>query len=156
MAVRIQFRRSTSTLWTAANPTLAQGELALELDTRKFKIGDGLTPWNNLPYNTIELVDLIDVNVTGIQDKQFLQYDQANNEFKFADAKKFDKYIVSGSTITIPKSEHGISFPSNVIVLNGDNEVSVEVRIEQTAGVNQGDITVLSNIPLNGHRIIIA
>jgi hypothetical protein len=50
MSVRIQFRRGTSSEWTAANPVLAEGEFALESDTRKFKIGDGTTDWNSLTY----------------------------------------------------------------------------------------------------------
>ena len=33
-----------------ANPTLAQGELGIELDTGRIKIGDGVTAWNTLKY----------------------------------------------------------------------------------------------------------
>ena len=32
------------------NPTLAQGEIGIELDTNRFKIGDGVRGWNTLPY----------------------------------------------------------------------------------------------------------
>ena len=52
MAVIIQLRRDTAAKWTTANPTLAQGELAVETDTKKFKIGDGTTTWTSLPYFT--------------------------------------------------------------------------------------------------------
>jgi len=52
MAIQIQLRRDTATQWTALNPTLAQGELAVETDTRKFKIGDGVTAWSSLTYFT--------------------------------------------------------------------------------------------------------
>jgi hypothetical protein len=45
----IQFRRGTSTEWTAVNPVPSQGEPGFETDTQKFKIGDGLLHWNNLP-----------------------------------------------------------------------------------------------------------
>lgn len=45
-----QFRRGTAAGWTSANPVLASGELALETDTSKFKIGDGTTAWNSLAY----------------------------------------------------------------------------------------------------------
>jgi hypothetical protein len=48
--IQIQFRRDTSVSWTFANPVLASGELGIELDTKKFKIGDGTTAWNSLPY----------------------------------------------------------------------------------------------------------
>mgnify|MGYP003638611873 CR=1 FL=1 len=46
----IKFRRGLSTEWTSANPTLSDGELGYETDTRKRKVGDGTTNWNNLPY----------------------------------------------------------------------------------------------------------
>jgi len=50
MSIQLQLRRGTAAQWTAANTLLAQGELALETDTSKFKIGDGVTTWNSLPY----------------------------------------------------------------------------------------------------------
>lgn len=50
MATQIQLRRDTAANWTSTNPTLAQGELGIETDTRKIKIGDGTTAWNSLAY----------------------------------------------------------------------------------------------------------
>lgn len=46
----IQNRRDLAANWTAANPTLAAGEIGVETDTLKFKIGNGTTPWNSLAY----------------------------------------------------------------------------------------------------------
>lgn len=48
MAVRIQFRRGTAAEWSSANPTLANGELGYESDTKVIKFGDGVTAWNTL------------------------------------------------------------------------------------------------------------
>ena len=53
MPVQIQFRRDTAAAWTAANPTLAAGELGLETDTSYYKIGNGATAWNSLAYGSI-------------------------------------------------------------------------------------------------------
>lgn len=50
MATRIQHRRGTASEWTTANPVLAEGELGLETDTAKWKIGDGATAWTSLGY----------------------------------------------------------------------------------------------------------
>ena len=50
MANRIQLRRGGAQEWANSNPTLAQGELGIELDTGRFKIGDGVTAWNTLTY----------------------------------------------------------------------------------------------------------
>lgn len=47
-------KRSTSQRWAELNPILQQGEPGFAYDTNVFKIGDGITPWNDLvpPYAT--------------------------------------------------------------------------------------------------------
>jgi len=52
MAVVIQLRRDTAANWTSSNPTLAQGEMGVETDTAKYKIGDGTTAWTSLAYSS--------------------------------------------------------------------------------------------------------
>lgn len=51
MAQRIEQRRDTAAGWTAANPVLADGEVAWERDTNRTKHGDGTTAWASLPYD---------------------------------------------------------------------------------------------------------
>ena len=48
--ITIKLRRGTAAQWTAQNPVLAEGEVGLETDTRKFKAGDGTTAWTGLQY----------------------------------------------------------------------------------------------------------
>lgn len=43
-------RYNTSTLWASVNPILLLGELGIESDTGKAKLGDGSTSWNSLDY----------------------------------------------------------------------------------------------------------
>lgn len=50
MSVTIQVRRDSAANWTSTNPTLHQGELGVETDTRKAKLGDGSTAWTSLAY----------------------------------------------------------------------------------------------------------
>lgn len=50
MAIRMQQRRATSEQWTLANPVLGEGEIGIETDNNKFKIGDGVNTWTNLTY----------------------------------------------------------------------------------------------------------
>ncbi len=47
----IQLKRATAAAWTALNPVLLPGEPGVETDTRKTKIGDGVTAWNSLSYS---------------------------------------------------------------------------------------------------------
>jgi hypothetical protein len=48
--IQFQIRRGLLTEWEDANPVLASGELGLEKDTNKIKIGNGFDPWLDLPY----------------------------------------------------------------------------------------------------------
>lgn len=67
MATKIQIRRDTLANWAAANPVLASGEMGLETDTNKVKIGDGVTLWNSLAYMAGSIWDILSVTqpVTG-------------------------------------------------------------------------------------------
>lgn len=47
---RIQSRRDTAANWVSANTILATGEIGVETDTLRFKIGDGSSTWNTLVY----------------------------------------------------------------------------------------------------------
>ncbi len=53
MAVKIQIRRGTTAEWAAADPVvLMEGEIALDTDEQKFKIGDGATSFDTLTWAT--------------------------------------------------------------------------------------------------------
>lgn len=47
---QFQFRRDTAANWTSANPTLLSGEMGIETDTSKYKIGNGTSTWTALAY----------------------------------------------------------------------------------------------------------
>ena len=57
MARKIQLRRDTAAAWSASNPTLAQGEVGIDLTNNKIKIGDGTTVWNSLAYFDDKVTD---------------------------------------------------------------------------------------------------
>ena len=48
--VKMAQRRDTAANWTSANPTLLAGEIGIESDTNKIKLGDGSTAWTSLAY----------------------------------------------------------------------------------------------------------
>ncbi len=48
--VTLIMRNDTAANWASKNPVLTLGELGVETDTRKFKIGDGTTAYNSLKY----------------------------------------------------------------------------------------------------------
>jgi hypothetical protein len=48
MAYKIQLRRDIAANWATNNPLLLNGEIGIETDTLKFKIGNGTQRWNSI------------------------------------------------------------------------------------------------------------
>ena len=69
LKTKIQLRHDTAANWKA-NETivLLAGELGFETDTNKFKIGDGVKTWAELPYAVKDEIALTDENVTTTND----------------------------------------------------------------------------------------
>lgn len=57
LIVRVCHAYATSAQWSNANPVLMGGEMGVESDTLKYKIGDGVTKWSNLSYASGIIVD---------------------------------------------------------------------------------------------------
>lgn len=53
MTTKIQLRRGYAEQWLNADPTLYEGEIGIELDTRKMKVGDGSSTWTQLAYMNV-------------------------------------------------------------------------------------------------------
>ena len=66
MANIIQLRRGYAAEWASVNPIIADGELCVESDTEKFKIGNGIDHWNDLAYSTGQKGDKGDAGTDGI------------------------------------------------------------------------------------------
>jgi len=67
MATRIKLRRDSKDEWESVNPVLAFGEIGIEYydytDNEgtpyrrwRLKVGDGVTPWNDLDYAEVGIV----------------------------------------------------------------------------------------------------
>ena len=79
---RRQLRNDTAENWAAANPVLLKGEIGIELDTRKIKVGDGTTDWESLKYLSDDIV-LSEINPTDSD----AQYDLGELWLNQADGK---------------------------------------------------------------------
>jgi len=56
---RFRLRGGTASEWTTANTILLAREPGVETDTGAFKIGDGVTGWNALPYTGTNIAELV-------------------------------------------------------------------------------------------------
>ena len=53
VTARLSIRRGLKDAWEQENTILLDGELAWESDTKRLKVGDGVSAWNDLPYYTV-------------------------------------------------------------------------------------------------------
>ena len=62
----VQLKRNTAAGWTADSTTILKaGEIGVELDTGKIKVGDGVKTWANLVYAGGEEVTVVNDLTTG-------------------------------------------------------------------------------------------
>ena len=115
----IQLRHDTAADWMSVNPVLYEGEVGIETDTKKQKIGDGSTPWNNLAYN---------LGSTALQRLD-------------ADGQPVAKSLVVDNTKTIHSSSADLS-----TYINDSTSASYEVLVELNIQSNNSTYLFAGNI----------
>ena len=125
---RIQHPVYTAAVLKAKNPVLLKGEVVYESDTCKYKIGDGSTAWNTLPYGGGNFEGPISAsNVTQDANHRFVTDTEkttwngkasttvatqsANGLMSAADKKKLDGVATGANNY-----QHPATHPASVIV----------------------------------------
>ena len=91
-----KLKRGTAARWAEVNPILEQGEPGFVYDENRLKVGDGKTPWNDLPYidgkREVSNFDyLSDFPTIGDEDIIYkAEKEQSLYQFN-ADTKKYEK-----------------------------------------------------------------
>jgi hypothetical protein len=65
---RIRLRRAFTAEWEQKNPILADGEPGYERGANKLKVGDGVTPWNQLGYLTPPTIPVVKTSTVAASD----------------------------------------------------------------------------------------
>ena len=157
-------RYDTAANWTAANPTLLAGEIGIESDTKKWKLGTGAAAWNSLgyipglsisayPLVNADIASNAEIAVSKLADgtpRQLLQTDAAGTGVEWA------------SNIDIPGTldvTGAATFDNNVII-QGDLTVNGTETIinTQTLDVEDkniviGKVTTPSDVTADGGGI---
>lgn len=165
MAVQtlIQVRRGTTSEWNSTNPVLSAGEWGLDTTTKRYKIGDGLTAWNSLPYasvlpNSNDLVGAsgvgisfasttgvpVSISVTGITTSQINDFDSAVDakiEAAAVSVEQVQDIVASGDHVTTGFLRNG----TGVVIDYNDASDFVTINVSGYALVDHshssGDIT---------------
>ena len=71
MSTTIKIRRDTAARWATNNPTPASSELCIvnDITPQRIKIGDGVTPFNSLPYFTLPNATITEAGLMSAADK---------------------------------------------------------------------------------------
>lgn len=86
MADRVIQRHDTAARWQSINPVLAEGELGIVIDGAKgYKIGDGVTAWNNLEYpaNPTSVVQELGSSETAVMSQKAVTNSLSSNYKNF-------------------------------------------------------------------------
>lgn len=99
--VRLKQKYDTSSNWGTANPILLAGEIGIESDTNKIKIGDGVTNWNDLSYiNGSRDGDII--LLAGTEDNPINFYE----DIEMGKIYLISGYIKRGSSVFMLQPDH--------------------------------------------------
>jgi hypothetical protein len=137
-------RRDTAANWTSVNPTLLAGEIGIESDTNKWKVGTGSAAWTSLGYaigGTYPLVNAdisatAEIAVSKLADgtaRQLLQTDAAGTGVEWA------------SNIDVPGTldvTSAATFDNNVII-QGDLTVNGTETIINTQTLDVEDKNIV-------------
>ena len=153
---RMQQRRDTAANWTSANPVLAAGEIGVETDTLRFKVGDGTSAWSSLAY-----VGLV-TSVAGKQGAVTLDHRDVGNlptTLSQFTASQNDLNIGTGGIVRI-SSNAAVNITGIVAASSGDARLlsnvgsfTITLKHQDTGstaanriiGVNSTDVEILPN-----------
>lgn len=131
----IQLHRGLAATWARNNPILAYGEPGFEKDTYKLKIGDGISPWNDLPYfadNSYEITPdeksvIIAEDILALYGFKEAENGQlptkgSNGKLTWKDPPICSGYYYNGIFYMDP--EHTVRYTSNINTLYLDKETN--------------------------------
>jgi hypothetical protein len=149
----IQLRNDTAANWTSNDPTLALGEVGLETDTNKMKLGDGTTAWSSLSYfSAVPSFSGVKCKISAVQSISSGSWTAISWTGEDFDTNNFHSTTTNPSRITIPAgiskvilyagynwSVNTVGLRSHGIFKNGSFIVTELHAL--TGGYNAGSIT---------------
>lgn len=143
---KILLRRDTASNWTSANPTLSGGEMGIETDTLKFKLGNGSTAWTSLNYYAPpSLDDTGDVTITSASSGQFLKWNGSawvNDTIDLGTdtAGSYVASLVAGTGVTLTNNSGETATPT----------IAIGQAVATNSNVTFADVTVSGNLTVSG------
>jgi hypothetical protein len=152
MATQIQLRRGTAAEWTTADPILAEGEMGIELDTRNFKIGNGVDNWTDLTYGFSSLPGGGDEGQILAKDSDdsfdFVWIDNATDSIKFIVQNNTGSTIAKAVPVMVTGAIGSGRMTVAPAVADGSVEPKFMIGVTNTAITddNSGEVVVFGPV----------
>lgn len=140
MAQQIQLRNDSTTAWETENPVLAQAEIGVDTTLGKFKIGDGVSTWDELDYYANEDLTL-PTSIKDADGNDLIVFEKGNTGVARIHAVQDDLALRSANDIILYPGDDG---PGHVYVNWGDatytpdspNRVATMGDVDEATGQN--------------------
>ena len=174
VSTKILLRNDTAANWSTNNPILGKGQIGVEIDTKKFKFGDGSTPWNSLGYGAGADIALATASNNGLlsssdfsklagiesgADQNVIEIVKVNNSALTPDANKAVNITVPTKTsditndsgfITTADIPEGAAASTTVPKMNGTAAVGTELAFARGDHVHPSDTTKVDKVTGKG------
>jgi hypothetical protein len=150
MTADMQQKHGTASEWSSANPVLLEGEIGIETDTNKFKIGDGSSTWANLTYFSAGGITTY-TSGESLGASKAVYVKSSDGEVYLADNDDFDTAKVIGFTQESVGGGASVDIYSSGVI-GGFSSLTVN---EVYYLGEDGGITTLGNIGVDEVRVMV-
>lgn len=144
--VTLIMRNDPATTWATQNPVLAKGEVGIENDTRKFKIGDGVLSWNLLKYANGGNVEVKTIAPTNSD----LDYEIGTLWINASLSKAYILFAKSGSAtwIEIPTVNGTVAEAAQAVKLKNARNITLEGAVVSNSKTFDGSGNIIFTLVL--------
>lgn len=146
LKTKIIMRNDTAENWRIKNPILDKGEIGVESDTNKFKIGDGSTAWNDLAYagaDQAAIENIIAQNRDSLY--KYTRTDASQSDSDAIAAALGGNVAVQGDIVVITTTIEGNTYEQSAFMYDGTQWAAMTGKVDADKVILQDDITMAGN-----------
>lgn len=146
LKTKIIMRNDTAENWRIKNPILDKGEIGVESDTNKFKIGDNATAWNDLGYAGADeavIENIIAQNRDNLY--KYTRTDASQSDSDAIAAALGGNVAVQGDIVVITTTIEGNTYEQSAFMYDGTQWAAMTGKVDADKVILQDDITMAGN-----------
>lgn len=146
LKTKIIMRNDTAENWRIKNPILDKGEIGVESDTNKFKIGDNATAWNDLGYAGADEAAIENI-IAQHRDSlyKYTRTDASQSDSDAIAAALGDNVAVQGDIVVITTTVEGSTYEQSAFMYDGTQWAAMTGKVDADKVILQNDITMAGN-----------